>query len=357
MRNFLWEGNINTGDTNTAQFREIVIPGDVLDDDRLSDGAKILYGKIARLSYKTGFCWATNEFLGGTKTGRTAARQIKELVDAGYLKSQIEGDNTRKLYVCEINTKIKENPHDKNVIPPHDKNVHPPMTDLADPHDKNVIPSHDKNVHQTLQDSTNLNLTAAAGPPETPPDPPPDAEPAATAPPITLQELKEALLSVDKTLFLKTAFYPEAIAFMAQYGLDRGYIDWLYRQCEQRKPSSFKSLYYVLFFEEDMAEQYAASRKAAAALPQPPPDVNCPVCGSLHAVIDDVCPSCGLPKNSDPERISLFRELNKLPTEKRNEFFAREKALVDECGLNGFVKYKSLFENLQKEFGLYLETA
>ena len=69
------------------QFREITIPGDVLEDDNLPDGAKILYGKIARLSYKNGYCWASNEALSGTKSGKTASRNIRLLEKCGYIRS------------------------------------------------------------------------------------------------------------------------------------------------------------------------------------------------------------------------------------------------------------------------------
>ena len=106
------------------RFREIVIPGDVLDDERLSDGAKIMYGKIARLSFKTGYCWAGNKFLDGTKSGQTASRQIKELVNAGYLESRTDSGGTRNLFICEISSVLnntssrEEDPLIKNDKPP-----------------------------------------------------------------------------------------------------------------------------------------------------------------------------------------------------------------------------------------------
>jgi hypothetical protein len=122
-------------------FREVTIPGDILEDDRVSDGAKIMYGKIARLSYKTGFCWASNKFLGGTETGRNASRQIQELIKAGYVESRIGEQGNRLLYICDVNSKVEAVPHDKNVHPPMtkmstppDKNVHPPMTKMSTEH-------------------------------------------------------------------------------------------------------------------------------------------------------------------------------------------------------------------------------
>jgi len=98
----IWEELVNN---NIFDFREITIPGDVLADDNISDGAKLLYGKIARLSYKTGFCWASNKFFDGTETGSTAKRQIKELKDAGYIKA-VDAEGQRRLHVCEVNSKV-----------------------------------------------------------------------------------------------------------------------------------------------------------------------------------------------------------------------------------------------------------
>jgi len=88
------------------QFREIMIPGDVLDNENLSDGAKILYGKIARLSFKDGYCWASNSFLDGTKSGRNASRFIAELKSAGYIKIQAGKGKNRKITLHEIESKV-----------------------------------------------------------------------------------------------------------------------------------------------------------------------------------------------------------------------------------------------------------
>jgi len=87
------------------KFREIMIPGDILDDESLSDGARIIYGKIARLSYKDGYCWANNEFLSGVKSKRTASRFIAELQAAGYIKILTGKSKKRKIVLCEIISK------------------------------------------------------------------------------------------------------------------------------------------------------------------------------------------------------------------------------------------------------------
>jgi len=96
-------------------FREITIPGDVLENENLTDGAKILYGKIARLSYREGYCWASNAFLDGTKSGRNASRFIAELKSAGYVVVQGKGKNRNiKLSQIESNaTNLAKNGDDE----------------------------------------------------------------------------------------------------------------------------------------------------------------------------------------------------------------------------------------------------
>jgi len=76
-----------------------------LEDDSVSDGAKITYCKILRLADKAGCCEAINKKLDGTETGNTASRHIKELIKAGYLESKMEVKADigyqRKLWICQ----------------------------------------------------------------------------------------------------------------------------------------------------------------------------------------------------------------------------------------------------------------
>jgi hypothetical protein len=134
-------------------FREINIPGDVLDDDNLPDGAKLLYGKIARLSYKNGYCWASNTTLSGTKSGNTASRNIKLLEKFGYIKCVYENKmQERKIYICSIDSRInaKNDPSQKCDPPKNDDT--PPKNDEGPSQKWGGGPP--KNGEQTLQDIT-----------------------------------------------------------------------------------------------------------------------------------------------------------------------------------------------------------
>jgi hypothetical protein len=111
----------------------------VLADERISDGAKIVYGKIARLSFKTGYCWASNRFLDGTATGRTASRHVNELCEAGYVGIIQVERGRRMIYVCGVDSRVS-GPPARNAEPTADKSAEPaadggstPLAKFGDP--------------------------------------------------------------------------------------------------------------------------------------------------------------------------------------------------------------------------------
>jgi hypothetical protein len=143
---------------NKNDFREVTIPGDILEDDRVSDGAKIIYGKIARLSYKTGVCWASNRFLDGTKSGHTASRQIQELIKAGYLGSRTGEQGTRLLYICKVNSKVEATPRTENGEPPSPEMVNPHTTNGETPSPKVATEHLNKTGIENKEKETGASL-------------------------------------------------------------------------------------------------------------------------------------------------------------------------------------------------------
>jgi hypothetical protein len=333
-------------------FREIIIPGDVLDDDNLSDGAKLMYGKIARFAYKTGKCWASNSLLDGTKTGRNSSRFIAELKKNGYIKIENEGSKHRNIIIRPIESKINNStsPNVAGLPDNHENSTSPNVAGsgyLANSGEVEKSPTSpilagSEPLPRQIRRGENPYLANSGDKTEE------EVEEASSS--AIPQELKDALTTIDPLLILSDDFYPRAAAFMAANSLDRSYLPWMYAQCQLQEPRSIRGLYYTLFFDNTMPEIYKASRRINAP-PPPPPDIPCPVCGTLHARRDDACPSCGLPKDSPDDRMLLFRQLHTFPPEKREEYFRREQALGDECGKD-YKKYTSLLENLQKEFGL-----
>lgn len=68
-----------------------VIPANVRYDKDLKDKAKLLYGEIAALSNQYGYCYASNKYFAElyNVTPTTISLLIKDLVDKGYIESEI----------------------------------------------------------------------------------------------------------------------------------------------------------------------------------------------------------------------------------------------------------------------------
>lgn len=82
----------------------INIPSKVLHNKNLKPNSKILYGEIARLSQKDGYCYASNKYLGELLDikEKSVSRLLKELKESGLVKSEeiIEhGLTKRYLYI------------------------------------------------------------------------------------------------------------------------------------------------------------------------------------------------------------------------------------------------------------------
>jgi len=337
------------------KFRDITIPGDILEDSNLSDGAKIMYGKIARLSWKTGVCWASNAFLDGTMSGRNASRFIAELKKAQYITIENEKSRHRKIKICSILSKIHlANSSDVNSTSPNmaESKILPRQNRrsyLANSGEVHLANSGDR----TPQDPTNLNntTTAASGKPEPNEEPPPAANAAAAA--LSPGELKNLFLSIDNRLIFNSGFYQKALNLMADKGLSNKYISWLRDQCENKDYRDFKSFYYALFFEDSIAEEFLILSAAEKEKADKPALARiCPACNTTLGIIDKECPECKLTADfPSPDQINFHRELFKLIPEKRNEYLLQENKIYSECSKD-FVKLKQNIKKLKNEYGL-----
>lgn len=100
-----------------------IIPANVRYDTELKDKAKLLYGEISALSNKDGYCFATNKYFADlyNVSTTTISLLIKDLVDKGYLESEIiYKDGTKEIlnrylriikegYLRNLKEGIKEN--------------------------------------------------------------------------------------------------------------------------------------------------------------------------------------------------------------------------------------------------------
>lgn len=98
-----------------------IIPANVRYDKQLKDKAKLLYGEIASLCNKNGYCWAKNEYFADlynvSKT--TISTLIRNLIERGYIKSKIiYKEGTKEIlnrYLSILNNPVEENLKDNNI--------------------------------------------------------------------------------------------------------------------------------------------------------------------------------------------------------------------------------------------------
>ena len=350
------------------RFREIVIPGDVLYDLSLSDGAKIIYGKIAKLSDLKGHCWSSNSFLDGTKSGRNASRAIAELKNAGYIFIDNVNSKSRKIRLSRIMSKInlaksgevvnsrKINPAKSGEVV-NNRKINPAKNGEVD---IKISPNPAKNGEVDTKMNSNLAIfgdrttssssfnkaTTTSDLPENKNDSLPTVE-KVVAEKFSTHELKAAFSKIDKNLIFSVDFYNNAAVFMAEKCLDLNYLSWLFKKCENKNPTSFNGLYFKLFTMDNIAEEYKTSLEKTFSEPAL---VSCPACGEYYAHGKSKCPVCGLQYGADHNEIILFRELCKLTPEKRDKFSEMEKDIINSNF--DFFQKSSMLENLYSEFGL-----
>ena len=141
-----------------------VLPAIVRYDPSLPDKAKLLYAEISALTGRTGFCYASNEWLCRIleMSDRTLQRNLRILHDRGFIEIRDGegGSKTRKIF-AGVNpfAAAWEGDDMMNTIPGH------PPTKMSGPPDKNVGGTPDKNVggiKNKKDQSTEKNRTPKA---------------------------------------------------------------------------------------------------------------------------------------------------------------------------------------------------
>lgn len=84
------------------QFKFTIIPDEIIQSQNLNNGAKLLLGRILRLSSKYGYCWASNKYFanyfGVERT--TIIRWINELKEYNHIKCSTK-INKRKITISK----------------------------------------------------------------------------------------------------------------------------------------------------------------------------------------------------------------------------------------------------------------
>lgn len=142
---------------NIHQGYWAVVPAPILNDESLPAQAKFLYPVISSLTEKTGYCWASNEYLSKWfgVTERTVSRWVKALEQGGYIRCEMlptEVGHQRVIYAGIAVGTPKSGGIDKNVQTPRGV-------------DKNVQGGVDKNVQAYIEDDKKSSDNTPHNPP------------------------------------------------------------------------------------------------------------------------------------------------------------------------------------------------
>jgi DNA-binding Lrp family transcriptional regulator len=87
----------------------ITITHTIYADEKLPDGAKLLYGLILSLTQGNGLCYANNKYLAKTlkKTPRSISSYLEKLKDKNYIAVNIINNNYRLIKTIDTTIGIK----------------------------------------------------------------------------------------------------------------------------------------------------------------------------------------------------------------------------------------------------------
>ncbi len=133
-----------------AKKHYLNINSDILTDDSIDDGTKLVYAEIIALSQLKGFCYASNRYFANkfSKSISTINRRLSKLEKAGYIKrDSIKNENNvvveRRIYVTNQETdphSICDMTHSRYDMPPsHICNDPHSICDMT-PHSRYDIP-------------------------------------------------------------------------------------------------------------------------------------------------------------------------------------------------------------------------
>lgn len=128
-----------------------VIPAEVRFSRQISLGAKLLYGDIRGLSFETGFCKSSNEWLAKCYDvdDKTISSWISQLVKAGFIKSVILRNYERKLIpLVKIIQEIKIDGVEDNATGVSEKAVSTPP---QKPDNNSIIYNNINNTADAMQ--------------------------------------------------------------------------------------------------------------------------------------------------------------------------------------------------------------
>jgi len=122
----------------------------------------------------------------------------------------------------------------------------------------------------------------------------------------------------------------------------KDYLKWHYNAVVEKKPNSVLNFYYataaqIPYMAQFISERMKSNIENTAAQNQCLlPKVKCPVCGCLHAELDD-CPVCGLWNTSlnNPKKIKQQKKIFNLPKDVQKQLQNEINAMTSKMRQNG----------------------
>ena len=121
-----------------------VLPATVRYDESLPANAKLLYAELSALAQVDGYCWASNQHLGGLfgVDKKTVSRLISMLAERGYIRVEVERNETGQVIKRKVFTGLftvtqrEENPAPEEPAP-SPQNCGDPSPQCGDPSPQN----------------------------------------------------------------------------------------------------------------------------------------------------------------------------------------------------------------------------
>ena len=160
-------------------------------------------------------------------------------------------------------------------------------------------------------------------------------------------DLKEKLKKLNPSFVFDKLFYQRAFDFMALYGLDSGFISWMYEFCVKQMPKKIDGYFYKVFFDPRLVEQYKNYLR-----PPPIETLRCPVCGFEHDAADLLCPQCHLLKACihDSKAIERQKFLFAMPADIRESYEQEYDKIMEETPLSEMKASKHKLDTLEQKY-------
>lgn len=136
----------------------IILPAQVLHDNKLTPLARLIYGELSALANINGYAWISNQKLADKYevSLRTINNSLSALKDYGYIRTELfYKENSKEVERREIYIE----PHENNFMTPMKKIAGGSRNKMQDPHEENCMSPMKKTAQIITQSNNTSNNT------------------------------------------------------------------------------------------------------------------------------------------------------------------------------------------------------